>query len=147
LEVNNEVKLQNGVKPSITAAFGSVFHSRHYGVYWGLPAYLGNAFTHIQYRMSYICPGPIFQLEFNCDVNLVIGLTKFGNFGELAHIYMYSAPIFNADPNLVIWGIGTHVYAFSIDFQCESSHDVNLVIRLTKFGNLRNWYTCICIQH
>ena len=35
LGVNDEVKLQNGVKPSTTATFGSVFHSGHYGVYWG----------------------------------------------------------------------------------------------------------------
>jgi hypothetical protein len=43
-----------------------------------LPAYFGNAFTCIQYRMCYICPGAVFQ----CDVNLVIGLTKFGNLGN-----------------------------------------------------------------
>jgi hypothetical protein len=57
--VNDEVKLQNGVKLSITASFGSAFHSGHFGVYWGtsgtipytLPAYLGNAFTHVQYKM------------------------------------------------------------------------------------------------
>jgi hypothetical protein len=66
--VNNEVKLQNGVKPSITASFDSAFYSGHFGVYWGtsgtipyiLPAYLGNAFTHVQYKMCYICPGPVF---------------------------------------------------------------------------------------
>jgi hypothetical protein len=69
-----------------------------------LLAYLGNAFTHIQYRMCYICPGPIFQHEFNRDVNWVIGLTKFGNFGELANIYMHSALIFNVDPAIMsIW--------------------------------------------
>jgi hypothetical protein len=28
----------------------------------------------------YICPGPIFQYEFNCDVHLIFGLTCFGNF-------------------------------------------------------------------
>ena len=47
-----------------------------------IPAYLGNSFTYVQYRMCYTCPGPIFQCEFNCDVNLVIRLTKFGNFGN-----------------------------------------------------------------
>ena len=36
--------------------------------------------------------------------------------------------------------------AFSTDFQCRSSCDVNSMIGLTKFGNLGNWYTCICIQ-
>ena len=96
--MNDEAKLQNGVKFSITATFGSAFHSGPHGIYWGtsgiwipyiLPAYLDNSLTCIQY--SYICLGPIFQCEFN--------------------------------------------------------HDVNLVIRLTKFGNLGNWYTCICIQH
>ena len=30
--------------------------------------------------MYYICPGPVFQCEFNCDVYFVIGLTCFGNF-------------------------------------------------------------------
>ena len=28
----------------------------------------------------YICPRPIFQCEFNCDVHLIFGLTCFGNF-------------------------------------------------------------------
>ena len=42
--------------------------------------------------------------------------------------------------------ISLHPYAFSTDFQCRSSCDVNSVIGLTKFGNLENWYTCICIQ-
>jgi hypothetical protein len=63
--------------------FGSMLHSRHNEIYWGtsgaiphiLPAYLSNAFTCVQYRMCYICPGPIFQCEFNHDVSLVIGLT------------------------------------------------------------------------
>ena len=70
--------------------FGSTFHSGHYGVYWGtshtipyiLPAYLGNTFTHVQYRMCYICPGPVFRHKFSGDVSLVIGLTKFGNLGN-----------------------------------------------------------------
>ena len=30
--------------------------------------------------MYYICPGPVFQREFNCDDYFVIGLTSFGNF-------------------------------------------------------------------
>ena len=47
-----------------------------------LPAYLGNSFTCVQYRMCYTCPGPVFWCEFNCDINLVIGLTKYGNFGN-----------------------------------------------------------------
>ena len=45
-------------------------------------AYLGNSFTCVQYRMCYTCPRPVFRCEFNCDVNLVIRLTKFGNFGN-----------------------------------------------------------------
>ena len=32
--------------------------------------------------MCYTCPGPIFRCEFNCDVNLMNRLTKFGNFGN-----------------------------------------------------------------
>ena len=40
-----------------------------------------------------------------------------------------------------------YVYAFSINFQCGSSCNVNLVIELTKFGNLGNWCICICIWH
>ena len=47
-----------------------------------IPAYLGNSFTCVQYRMCYIRSRPIFQCEINCDVNLVIRLTKFGNFGN-----------------------------------------------------------------
>ena len=47
-----------------------------------IPAYLGNSFTCAQYRMCYTCPGPIFRCEFNRDVNLVIRLTQFGNFGN-----------------------------------------------------------------
>ena len=62
------------------------------------PAYLGNSFTCIQYRMCYTCPGPFFQCEFNCDVNLVIELTK------LVHMYEHSAPIFNVDAAVVsVW--------------------------------------------
>ena len=53
--------------------------------------HLDNSFTCVQYKMCYTWPKPIFQCEFNCDVNLVI--------------------------------------------------------RLTKFGNSENWYKCICIQH
>ena len=32
-------------------------------------------------------------------------------------------------------------------FQCEFNCDGILVIELTKFGNLGNWYICICVQH
>ena len=64
-----------------------------------------------------------FQCGSSCNVNVVIGLTK-----------------------LAIQGTGTYVYAVRTDFQCGSSCDVNSVIGLTKFGNLENWYTCICIQ-
>jgi hypothetical protein len=53
--VNGEVKLQNEVKPSITAAFGGAFYSRHYGLYLDVsgtipnisPAYFGNPFIYI----------------------------------------------------------------------------------------------------
>ena len=33
--------------------------------------------------MYYICPGPVFQREFNCDDYFVIGLTGFGNLDVL----------------------------------------------------------------
>jgi len=53
--VNGEVKLQNEVKPSITAAFGGVFYSRHYGLHLDVsgaipnisPAYFGNPLIYI----------------------------------------------------------------------------------------------------
>ena len=53
--MNGEVKLQNEVKPSITAAFGGVIYSRRYGLYLDVsgtipnisPAYLGNPFIYI----------------------------------------------------------------------------------------------------
>ena len=42
--------------------------------------------------------GTFFQCEFNCDVNLVIELTK------LVHMYVHSAPIFNVDAAVVsVW--------------------------------------------
>jgi hypothetical protein len=31
-------------------------------------------------NVYYICPRPIFQCEFNCNVHLIFGLTCFGNF-------------------------------------------------------------------
>jgi hypothetical protein len=31
-------------------------------------------------QMYYICPRPVFQCKFNCDIYLLIGLTYFGNF-------------------------------------------------------------------
>jgi hypothetical protein len=31
-------------------------------------------------NVYYICPGPVFQCEFNCNVHLIFGLTCFGNF-------------------------------------------------------------------
>ena len=59
---------------------------------------MGKSFTNVQYRMCYTHLGPIFQCEFNHDINLMIGLTKFDNFWELVHMYMYIALIFNVDP-------------------------------------------------
>jgi len=52
--------------------------------------------------MCCTCPGPILQCEFSHDVNLVIGLTEFGNFGALVHMYMHSALIFNTDPTAMV---------------------------------------------
>ena len=43
-----------------------------------------------------------FECEFDNDVNLVIRLVQFGNFWELVHMYMHSAPIFNADPTTML---------------------------------------------
>jgi hypothetical protein len=54
-----------------------------------------------------ICIQQQIQCQSSHDVNLVIRLTKFGNVGgggELVHMYMHSAPIFNVDPAMMlIW--------------------------------------------
>ena len=68
--MNGEVKLQNEVKPSITAGFGGAFYSRRYGLYLDVsgtipnisPAYLGNLFIYILNGTYYICPGPVFLM-------------------------------------------------------------------------------------
>ena len=43
-----------------------------------------------------------FKCEFDHDVILVIKLVQFGNFWELVHMYMHSAPIFNMDPTAMV---------------------------------------------
>ena len=95
--------------------------------FWVNPLQMFNigCYTHLR---------PIFQSEFNHDINLVIGLTKFDNFWKLVHIYMHPALIFNVDPavlsiwwldwpHLVIWRIGTHVYVFNTNFQWGFNHN------------------------
>src|SRR5882724_4960547 len=46
-------------------------------------------------RKCYICPELDFQCEFNGDVCLVIGLTKYGNFSK----FICSGTVFQADFN------------------------------------------------
>ena len=77
-----------------------------------IPAYLGNSFTCVQYRMHYTCPGPIFQCQFNFDVNLVIELTKFGNLGN-----WYTCICIQYHN---IWC----KYGLNIKFQSDFNHDV-----------------------
>ena len=57
-------------------------------------AYLGKTFKSKGYRTCYICPGPVFQCEFNGNVHFVIGLTKYGNFSKYRSVYMFLAPFF-----------------------------------------------------
>jgi len=42
-------------------------------------AYLGNVFKSKGYRTCYICPGLVFQCEFNGDVCFMIRLIKYGS--------------------------------------------------------------------
>ena len=100
-----------------------------------------------------------FQCGSSCNVNLVNELTKFGNAGNwyicicIQHQFSMWIQLWCqfGDWTNQIWQfrelVHTYAYAFSTDFQCGSSCDVNSVIGLTKFGNLGNWYTYICIQH
>ena len=37
-------------------------------------------FISMTITLYYICPGPVFQCGFNCDIYALIGLTYFGNF-------------------------------------------------------------------
>ena len=69
-------------------------------------------FTFIQYGTYDICPGPVFQCEFNGGVRFVIRLTIFGNFLKCA-IYTPLGSV----------------------FQREFNGGVCFVIRLTIFGN------------
>ena len=43
-----------------------------------------------------------FYCEFDNDVNLVIRSAQFGNFWELVHMYMHSAPISSMDPTAMV---------------------------------------------
>jgi hypothetical protein len=105
--------------------------------------------------MCYICPGPVFQCEFNCDVNLGFGLTCFGNF-ENWQIYIYAfCTIFQCEVNynvcsvigLTCFGNFECVYTFCAIFPCKFNYNVCLVIKITSFGNFQNQYIVICILY
>ena len=52
----------------------------------------------------YICLGPIFWCEVNCDIYLVIEPTCFGNLEDLKNMYMHSALFFNANSTIMsVW--------------------------------------------
>ena len=78
-------------------------------------------FTSIQYGTYNICPGPVFQCEFNGGVLFVIRLTIFGNFFVL--------------------------YVCICIIQCEFNGSVHFTIRLTIFGNSFVLYVCIFVIH
>src|ERR1700676_3921187 len=63
-------------------------------LYMSHVAYLGNVFKPKGYETCYICPGPVFQCEFNGNVHFIIGLTKYGNFYKYRSVYMFLAPFF-----------------------------------------------------
>jgi hypothetical protein len=65
-------------------------------------AYLGKPFTLKAYGTFYICPGPVFQYEFNGDVCLVIRLTQYGNFIKSTCSYMFSASFSNLIPTVMM---------------------------------------------
>ena len=63
-------------------------------------------FTFIQYRTYDICPGPVFQREFNGGVRFAIRLTIFGNGGVCCMIGVtiygnpdkYASVIYHLEP-------------------------------------------------
>ena len=74
-------------------------------LYMSPVADLGKAFTLKGYRKCYICPEPDFQCEFNGDVRLVIGLTKYGNFSKFICSGTVFQADFNYDSHYVIWRV------------------------------------------
>jgi len=92
-----------------------------------------------------ICPGPVFQCEFNGGVHFVIRLTIFGNFSKCA-IYIPSGSIFQCEFNHVVYfGIRLTIlgkffvlYALYTIFQCEFSHSSYYVIWRLYCHNI--WY-------
>jgi len=88
-----------------------------------------------------ICPGPVFQWEFNGSVSVVIRLTIFGNFFAL-YVCICPRPVFQWEFNgdvrcvirLTIFGnffvlyIYMYVCALYTTFWCEFSHDCDYVI-------------------
>jgi hypothetical protein len=50
-------------------------------------------------------------------------------------------------PIMVIFRIGTYIYAFCIKFQYEFNCDAHFAIELPYYSNFYNQYICICILH
>jgi len=65
-------------------------------------AYLGKAFKPKGYRACYICPGLVFQCEFNSDVHFMARLTKYGNFSKYRSIYMFPALFFKGNSTVTV---------------------------------------------
>ena len=76
--------------------------SRKLVLYMSPVAYLGNVFKPIGYRTCYICPGPVFQCEFNGNVHSMIRLTKYGNFPKYRSVYMFQALFFKENSTVMV---------------------------------------------
>ena len=60
-------------------------------------------FMFIQYGTYNICPGPVFQCEFDGGIRFVTRLTIFGNFSKYAlYIYMFLAPFFDLISTMMV---------------------------------------------
>jgi len=64
--------------------------------------YLGNVFKPKGYGTCYICPGLVFQCEFNGDVRFTIRLTKYGNISKYISVYMFQAPFFKRNSTVTV---------------------------------------------
>ena len=103
-----------------------------------------NIFTFIQYDTCDICPGLVFQWEFNGGVRFVIRLTIFGNFFVLyvciCIIYTFSeiqSWQWLCHPKTIFW---KYIIWSSPDliFQCEFSYDHDHIFWKLYFKNI--WY-------
>ena len=109
-------------------------------------AQLGNIFTFIQYGTYDICPGPVFQCEFNCGVHFVIRLTIFGNFFVFICIYICVIHHFSlwiqlwqwlCHPETIFWKYMIWS-SLGVIFQCKFYCDSDYVIWRLYFENI--WY-------